>query len=206
MPIATNPTITPPQSPKNSREPIYPRRPFASDLSTVISKLPAGFQELATTGLLSIQLMNRLTITRSQVVHLMATAPDDERNKEWKAVLSASRPLERMTWRAVLVYHLRSSTYLSNCRELAAIVLECAQSGTNSQAEYNCLLWGACMLVATPDVDSRIVREQQTVLTMLVTRYPNLSFDQMVDISMRYFWSDGLSMSLRNMLASRTMP
>jgi len=167
--------------------------------------MPQGFRELTLTGLLSIQLINRLMITRSQVVHLMATATNDNHDKDWLTLLLVLRPLERLSWFAVLVYHLRSSTYIANCKALAEAVLECTQTDLNSRAEKECLLWGACLLVAAPDTDQRLGSERETILAMMPQMFQNLNFDQISDVAKRFLWSEGLSRSLGNILMHRHM-
>ncbi|KIX03326.1 uncharacterized protein Z518_06878 [Rhinocladiella mackenziei CBS 650.93] len=194
--------MTPPPSPKiSSRVPVYPSHPFSPDLCAMISNLPEGFRELALTGSLSVQLMSRLSITRSQVVHLMATATNDDRDRDWQSLLLASTPIERMGWLAVLVYHLRSSTYVANCRDLAKVVLECARVGTTCPAEMEWLLWGACLFLATPDPDKMLTRERETILKVILRLNRGLTFEQMVLVANKFLWSEGLSMSLKRIMA-----
>lgn len=198
--IAPTPTLSPRL---NSRAPIYPNHPFPPDLCIAISKMPEGFRELALTGSLSIQLMNRLSITRSQVVHLMATATNDERDRDWQSLLLSSTSIERMGWFAVLVYHLRSSTYISNGQELAKTILECARGGTKSQAEADWLLWGSCLLLSMPDPDRALTRERESVASMLLQNNEGLKYERLDNISKRFLWTEGLSSNLRMFLAHR---
>ena len=163
--------LTPPVSPRLSPTvPNYPRHPFSPDVCVTISRLPEGFRELALTGHLSSQLMRRLSITRSQVVHLMATATNNDRDQDWQSLLLASNPIERMTWLAVLVYHLRSSTYISNCKNLAKTVMECAQMDKRSQSQSQCLMWGASLVLATPDSEKALTRERETMIQKKIGR------------------------------------
>lgn len=166
-------------------------------MCAVIARMPEGFRELALTGQLSIQLMNRLNITRSQIVHLMATAPSNEMDYEWQALMQASTLIERMAWLTVLVFHLRSSTYISDCKDLAEIALECAKQGTRSQAQSEWVLWGSCLLVATPDCEKMLAQHRERVANMLLDMYGNYTVDEMIENASRFLWSEGLGASLR---------
>lgn len=165
--------------------------------------MPEGFREVALTGTLSIQLMNRLSITRSQVVHLMATATNDDRDRNWQSLLFASTAIERMGWLAVLVYHLRSSTYISNCKDLTKTILECARARTRSRAEAEWLLWGGCLLLATPDTETMLTREREAIVSMIQRTESTLNYDQMETIARKFLWTESLSASLRNFLVHR---
>ncbi|KAJ9639256.1 hypothetical protein H2204_003867 [Knufia peltigerae] len=187
----------------SSRAPVYPKHPFPPDLCVTISRLQEGFREVALTGQISIQLVNRLEITRSQVVHLMATAADDERDKDWQVLMRESSPLERMGWFAVMVFHLRSSTHFDNCRSLAKAVLECAQQGYSTVAENEWILWGACLLIATPDPEKELIPQRDAIITLLKQRKALLSYSRMNAIANKFLWSEGLSGSLRTIVAHR---
>ena len=158
--------------------------------------MPVGFRELALTGHLSIQLMTRLNITRSEIVHLMATAPSDDKDKEWQTLMRASSSIERMAWLTVLVFHLRSSTYISDCKELAEVALECAEIGAKSQAQSEWLLWAACLMIATPDCEKVLGKHRDRVAAMVLQNYNHLTVDQMNSNAERFLWSEGLSASL----------
>lgn len=203
VPYSPTPALTPPETPKNGSVPVYPSHPFPPDICTVIADMPQGFRELALTGHLSIQLMNRLNITRSQIVHLMATATNTDKDQEWLELMRASSPIERMAWLTVLVYHLRSSTFTSNCRELADIVLECGRNGTKSEAEAELLLWGACLVVATPDAEKELVMEREKAVRLILSGYADLTLEHMDKVAKRFLWSEGLSASLRTHITHR---
>lgn len=203
IPPGPNLAPTPPETPKNGGVPVYPSHPFPPDICTVVADMPQGFRELALTGHLSIQLMNRLNITRSQIVHLMATATNSDADQEWQDLLRASMPIERMAWLTVLVYHLRSSTFTTNCRELADIVLECGRNGTKSQAEAEWLLWGACLMIASPDAEKQLVREREKVVQFILNGYADFTFEHMDNNAKRFLWSEGLGASLRTIIAHR---
>ncbi|KIW13193.1 hypothetical protein PV08_08380 [Exophiala spinifera] len=187
----------------SSRTPVYPEHPFSAELCALISRLPEGFREVALTGRVSIQLINRLEITRSQVVHLMATATDDERDRDWQALMLASSPLERMGWFAVLVFHLRSSTHYDNCKSLAKAVLECAQQRYYTVAENEWILWGACLLIATPDPERVLTAQRHNIIAWLKRRKALLSYPRMNAIANKFLWSDGLSDGLRTIIMDR---
>jgi hypothetical protein len=188
----------PPPSPRlSSTSPIYPQHPYPPEICVTISKLPEGFQDIALTGALSLQLLNRFSITRSQVVHLMATATNDERDRDWQELLQASTPLERMSWLGVMVYHLRSSTYLADCQALSDLVLECSRGRLANKAEIDCCLWGACLFLATPDPGRALIRAQETLFTAVLRHHPGLEFHRMERVSKKFFWSESLSASLR---------
>ncbi|RVX74619.1 hypothetical protein B0A52_01745 [Exophiala mesophila] len=192
------PKISPTGDPsKYARTPVYPRHPFPPDMCAVIARMPEGFRELALTGQLSIQLMNRLNITRSQIVHLMATAPSKESDYEWAALMRASTLIERMAWLTVLVFHLRSSTYISDCKDLAQIAMECAKQGTRSQAQLQWVLWGSCLVVATPDCERLLAKPREQVANMLLDLFEQYTVDEMIENANRFLWTDGLSASLR---------
>jgi hypothetical protein len=201
----TTPTLTPPESPKSTTKPTYPTHPFAPDVCTVISRMPEGFRELALTGHLSVQLMNRLNITRSQIVHLMATATNADGDRAWQELLRASAPIERMAWLTVLVFHLRSSTYTSDCKELAETVMECARIGLKSQAEAEWLLWGACLMIATPDAEKLLASEREQAIVMVFQNYSTLTFEEIDMIAHRFLWSEVLSAGLKASIAHRLM-
>ena len=133
----------------------------------------------------------------------MATATDDERDKDWQALMLVSSPLERMGWYAVMVFHLRSSTHFDNCRSLAKAVLECAQQGYNTVAEMEWIFWGACLLIATPDPEKELIPQRDAIITLLKQRKALRSYSQMNAIANKFLWSDGLSDSLRTVVAHR---
>jgi hypothetical protein len=133
----------------------------------------------------------------------MATATNADCDRDWQELLRASTPIEKMAWLTVLVFHLRSSTYTSDCKELAEIVLECARTGTKSQAEAEWLLWGAALMVATPDTERVLAKGREQVIMMILENYQNLTFEEMDMVAHRFLWTDGLSASLKAFIGHR---
>lgn len=187
-------------------KPIYPTHPFSPDLCAVISKLPHGFSELALTGTLSVQLIHRLEVSRSAIVHLMATATNEDADHDWQTLLHNSEPFERMVWLTLLVSHLRSSTYEANCKALAEAVLDCASFSRHGRAEAEWLLWASLILIAAPDPDRVVVEERQQVINMVTENYEEASsWDRLEAVAQKFLWNDTLSTALRSSLGYETV-
>lgn len=184
---------------ESTNVPIYPSHPVPSELSTLISTLPEGFRHLASDGSLSLQVIRRLSLTRSEIVRLMATAQSDR--DHWHQLLRRLTTLERLVWFAILVVYLRGSTYIADCGALAEAVLECLQRRTpaSSASQKECVLWGACLIIAAPDPERKLEQQRESIIAAISNK-PKMTLVQIHGIVKNYLWIDSLSENLDDAL------
>jgi len=162
----------------------------------MIVRMPEGFYELAMEGLLSVQVIRRLAMNGSQIVRLMTKA-SDERTR-WSKLLVRLVPLERISWLAFLVFHIRSNTYKKDREELAHAILKYNRQPskhTPSKAEVDCVLWAGFLVLGVPHFENETeppwLSDIQTMLEKHIT-----SSKQLKEIVKKFFWNEFLSASI----------
>lgn len=89
--------------------------------------------------LLSTQFIERLTLTRSQIVRLMATATSDR--DQSRTLVQRLKPIERLDGLRFSLFHSRTATYTADYEEVAEVVVEYSPIiPRGSLAENECLL------------------------------------------------------------------
>ncbi|KIW24772.1 uncharacterized protein PV07_10465 [Cladophialophora immunda] len=185
----------------SSREPVYPNLPFSTELSARLSRVCEGFRELALRRILSIQVIERLAMERSQIVRLASRATRDREDS--RALREKLTPIERLIWLGFSVFHLYTATYQLDRQEMAEAFLECSRKmARGSQLENDCLLWGGCVVTATKEIEGCSLAKGEAVTKTLLTRF-KMSIEEMNGVAQRFLWNESMSSCLTAALRHR---
>ncbi|KAJ9607070.1 hypothetical protein H2200_008142 [Cladophialophora chaetospira] len=183
-------------------EPIYPTCPFTGDVSKHLPNLPEGFRDLAIKGILSVQVIERVGMNRSQIVRLASRATIDREHS--KVLRQRFTPLDHLIWMGFSAFHLCTATYRADREELAEAFIECSKLMIRtSEAENDCLLWGGCMCVTTQAIDKWDLPQRQAALDILVSRF-KMSIDEMTTLAHKFLWNESMSAGLARVMQQRT--
>ena len=181
----------------------YPKKPFSDELAEQIANLPEGFKDLANSGVISIQIIQRLALSRGHTVLLASRAAMD---RESSTVLRQKfTSLEQMIWQAFSVFHLCTTTYKPDREELAEAFLRCEGELTGgTQAENDCLLWGGCVIATTKEMEGWELVQRKTVTEIVLKRF-KMDIGEMNAVSRKFLWNDSMSLGLSAILQHKTI-
>jgi hypothetical protein len=182
----------------SASEPVYPTLPFPPDVSKRLSYLPEGFRELALKRIISIQVIERVAMNRSQIVRLASRATMDRESS--RALRQRFTPLERLIWLGFSVFHLCTATYKADREELAQTFIECSRKMIRgSDAENECLLWGGCMVATIQAIEQWELPQRQAAMDILLSRF-KMSIDEMNSIAQKFLWNEAMSTGLATIM------
>ncbi|KIW73838.1 hypothetical protein, variant [Phialophora macrospora] len=185
----------------SASEPVYPTLPFPADFSKRLSHLPEGFRELALKRIISIQVIERVAMDRSQIVRLASRSTMDREKS--RALRQRFTPLERLIWLGFSVFHLCTATYKPDREELAQTFIECSQKLIRgSETENKCLLWGGCMVATIQAIEQWELPQRHAAMDILLSRF-KMSIDEMNSIAQKFLWNEAMSAGLTKIMQGR---
>lgn len=180
---------------------MYPKFPFDQELRRRIESLPKGFAALALKALLSIQVIERVSMSRGQVVTLASRATMDR--EHFKALRQKLPPLERMIWLAFSVFHLCTATYKVDREDLAEAFIECSRKMMyGSEAENDCLLWVGCVVATIQEIEDWELPHRQEATEILLSKF-KMSIDEMNVVAQKFLWNKAMSAGLTEIMRHR---
>jgi hypothetical protein len=177
---------------------IHNRPPFPKSLDGRVCRIPEGFRELALAGLLSVQVIERLSLERHQIVQLASRSMLDRDYS--KSLRQRFTPLERVVWQGFSSFYLCTATHQVDREELAEAFLTCMRSlAENSKAERDCLLWAACVVATTRKIENWDFTLRAPVTKRLMSDF-NMELEDINAICAKFLWNDAMLTSLTAVL------